>query len=319
LRLVAAYALKGRWQLATIDLATGAFAPVATDLEPADSLAATHTHAVMVGGSARQPDGVLRVDLATGAVETIRAASTFQSAERDVSIAEAIEFATGEGLAAHAFFYPPQNSRFTAPPGERPPLIVFTHGGPTGATHARLNLEVQYWTSRGFAVADVNYTMGVFGYVVFVGDQDNRVSLGVQLVHKGHYFITGLGIEIAGRLIGQDDGRTIYQGARDRDSLALAAGEFVGLVHHPGFEINFAQRFFGAANALFRRRAVINQRKLDIVQSCRTSQQVERLEDEADLLVTDSCEFIIVKFTYQMSVEPVLATAWSVQTSDQVH
>ena len=102
LRLVAAYALKGRWQLATIDLATGAFAPVATDLEPADSLAATHTHAVMVGGSARQPDGVLRVDLATGAVETIRAASTFQSAERDVSIAEAIEFATGEGLAAHA-------------------------------------------------------------------------------------------------------------------------------------------------------------------------------------------------------------------------
>ena len=115
LRLVAAYALKGRWQLATIDLATGAFAPGATDLEPADSLAATHTHAVMVGGSARQPDGVLRVDLATGAVETIRAASTFQSAERDVSIAEAIEFATGEGLAAHAFFYPPQNSRFTAP------------------------------------------------------------------------------------------------------------------------------------------------------------------------------------------------------------
>ena len=141
----------------------------------------------------------------------------------------------------------------------------------------------------------------------------------MQVIHQSHNFITGLGIEIAGRLIGQDDGRTIYQGARDRDSLALAAGEFVGLVHHPGFEINFAQRFFGAANALFRRRAVINQRKLDIVQSCRTSQQVERLEDEADLLVTDSCEFIIVKFTYQMSVEPVLATAWSVQTSDQVH
>jgi dipeptidyl aminopeptidase/acylaminoacyl peptidase len=162
-RLVAAYALKGRWHLATIDLSTGGFVPVRTDVEPADSLAATRTHAVMVGGSAREPDAVLRVDLATGAAEKIRAASTAEMAEGAVSTGETIEFATEDGLTAHAFYYPPRNPQFTAPAGERPPLVVFAHGGPTGAAHARLNLEVQYWTSRGFAVVDVNYG-GSAGY-----------------------------------------------------------------------------------------------------------------------------------------------------------
>ena len=162
-RLVVAYGLKGRWYLATIDLQTGAFVPVATDFEPADSLAATRTHAVMVGGSALQSDAVLRIDLATGVAETIRVASAAETSEETLSVPEAIEFPTEDGLMAHAFYYAPRNEPFTAPAGERPPLIVFTHGGPTAATHARLNLEVQYWISRGFAVVDVNYG-GSAGY-----------------------------------------------------------------------------------------------------------------------------------------------------------
>ena len=162
-RLVAAYALQGRWSLATIDLETGTLAPVPTDVEPAESLAATRTHAVIVGGSALQPDAVLRVDLATGVAETIRLAAAADAGAGMVSVAEPIEFPTQGGLTAHAFYYAPHNEQFTAPEGECPPLIVFTHGGPTAATHARLNLEVQYWTSRGFAVADVNYG-GSAGY-----------------------------------------------------------------------------------------------------------------------------------------------------------
>jgi dipeptidyl aminopeptidase/acylaminoacyl peptidase len=162
-RLVVAYGLKGRWHLAAIDLSTGAFVPVPTDVEPADSLAATPTHAVIVGGSALQSDAVLRVDLATGAAETIRAAAAVETGEGLVSVPEAVEFPTEGGLTAHAFYYAPHNEHFTAPPGEHPPLIVFTHGGPTAATQARLNLEVQYWTSRGFAVVDVNYG-GSAGY-----------------------------------------------------------------------------------------------------------------------------------------------------------
>jgi dipeptidyl aminopeptidase/acylaminoacyl peptidase len=80
-----------------------------------------------------------------------------------VSASQAIEFPTSHDLTAHAFFYPPRNRDFTAPPGERPPLIVIAHGGPTSATNTTLSLTVQFWTTRGFAVVDVNYG-GSTGY-----------------------------------------------------------------------------------------------------------------------------------------------------------
>jgi dipeptidyl aminopeptidase/acylaminoacyl peptidase len=70
---------------------------------------------------------------------------------------EAISFPTGDGAVAHGFLYPPTNPEATAPEGERPPLIVTSHGGPTASNPPMLNLAVAYWTSRGFAVVDVNY------------------------------------------------------------------------------------------------------------------------------------------------------------------
>ena len=162
-RLVIAYAQNGRWRLATIDLRTATLRPVPTDVEPAETLAATHTHAVVVGGSAYWPDAIVRIDLATGAEETMRATSAAEVPEETVSVPQAIEYSTDNGLTAHAFYYAPRNRDFAPRAGERPPLIVVSHGGPTAATHARLNLEVQYWTSRGFAVVDVNYG-GSTGY-----------------------------------------------------------------------------------------------------------------------------------------------------------
>ena len=161
--LVVSYAEAGRWRLAVFDLSTGVFTPVATDIEPADTLAATRTHAVMVGGSAREPDAVMRVSLGTGNVERLRAVSAVQIAEGFVSVAEPIEFPTDSGVTAHALYYTPRHEQFAAPAGERPPLIVIAHGGPTAAAYARFNLEVQYWTSRGFAIVDVNYG-GSAGY-----------------------------------------------------------------------------------------------------------------------------------------------------------
>ena len=74
-----------------------------------------------------------------------------------------IEFPTSGGLKAYALFYPPKNKEFVAPEAERPPLLVISHGGPTSATTSALRLAVQYWTTRGIAVVDVNYG-GSSGY-----------------------------------------------------------------------------------------------------------------------------------------------------------
>ena len=162
-RLVVTYQQRGRWRLATIDVRTGAFTPVPTDLEPGENITATGTHAVFVGGSTAALEAVVRVELTTAAVETVRSVSEVVVADDYLSPPEAIEFPTENGLTAHAFFYAPRNRDLIASPDERPPLIVVSHGGPTASTSARLNLEVQYWTSRGFAVVDVNYG-GSSGY-----------------------------------------------------------------------------------------------------------------------------------------------------------
>ncbi len=78
-------------------------------------------------------------------------------APEDVSRAEAIRFPSEGGATAHAWFYPPASGRFRGPPGERPPLVLLSHGGPTSMTGSGFSPRIQWWTSRGFAVADVNY------------------------------------------------------------------------------------------------------------------------------------------------------------------
>jgi dipeptidyl aminopeptidase/acylaminoacyl peptidase len=162
-RIVVTYVRRGRWTLATLDAATGTLTNVATDLEPLEWLAATSTDAVTVAASPTSPAAVVRTNLSTGATTTLRSSSTLSLDPGYISIPEAIEFPTEGGLTAHAFYYPPRNKDFTALPSDRPPLIVISHGGPTTQTKAMLDLQVQYWTSRGFAVADVNYG-GSSGY-----------------------------------------------------------------------------------------------------------------------------------------------------------
>jgi dipeptidyl aminopeptidase/acylaminoacyl peptidase len=162
-RLVVSYTQRGRWRLGLVELATGDLTDLVPRLHPHDWLAATSQHVVLVAGFDDSPAAVVRVDLAQGSVETLREASTLRPDPRFVSVAEAIEFPTDDGLTAHAFFYAPRNDDYRAPDDEAPPLIVITHGGPTAATEPTFDLEVQFWTSRGFAVVDVNYG-GSSGY-----------------------------------------------------------------------------------------------------------------------------------------------------------
>ena len=156
-QLVVSYTRLGRWHLARLDLETNVLSALADDLEPRQWLASTHSHAVLVAGSTTTPDAVVRVELATGLVETLKSSFSVELPAASFSVPESVKFESSDGQLTHAFYYPPSSAEYTAVEGERPPLVLIGHGGPTTATTAALDLKVQFWTSRGFAVADVNY------------------------------------------------------------------------------------------------------------------------------------------------------------------
>jgi dipeptidyl aminopeptidase/acylaminoacyl peptidase len=156
-RMVVSYTRAGRWHLATLDTRSGRVSQLAGGFEPREWLAANGTHVVLVAGSATTPDSVVRVDIATGAVETLKSSSAVSFPAALLSVPESVEFPSSDGRDTHAFYYPPHNADYTGLDGERPPLMLIGHGGPTTATSATLDLKVQFWTSRGFAVSDVNY------------------------------------------------------------------------------------------------------------------------------------------------------------------
>ncbi|MBP89334.1 MAG: peptidase [Planctomycetaceae bacterium] len=119
--------------------------------------------AVFLGGLTTAPSAVIRLDIASGSLETLRRSSTVEVDSGYLSIPESIEFPTGGGRTAHAFYYAPSNCELQGLANESPPLLVRSHGGPTSAAKRDFNLSIQYWTSRGFAFVDVNYG-GSTGY-----------------------------------------------------------------------------------------------------------------------------------------------------------
>jgi dipeptidyl aminopeptidase/acylaminoacyl peptidase len=127
------------------------------------NVCAEGSQVVVIAGSSTIPSRVLRIDVSSGSEQVLRTSAELPVSGEYFSVPSAIEFPTEGGLTAHALVYPPTNPDFEAPEGERPPLIVMSHGGPTGNTSALFSIEMQFWTSRGFAVVDVNYG-GSTGY-----------------------------------------------------------------------------------------------------------------------------------------------------------
>jgi dipeptidyl aminopeptidase/acylaminoacyl peptidase len=234
-RLVVSYTRAGRWHLATVDVESGVMSSLAQGLEPHDWLTTTPTHAMVAAGSTISPDALVRIDLATGAVETLQASSTLELDEAHISVPEPVEFETDGGLTACAFFYPPRHAGCSGPAGERPPLIVISHGGPTTATNATLDLRVQYWTSRGFAVADVNYG-GSSGYGRPYRQRLNRQWGIVDVADT---------VNVARHLVAQgkaDPKRLIVRGGSAGGYTTLAA-----LTFHPG-EFKAGASYYGISD-----------------------------------------------------------------------
>ncbi len=162
-RIVCAFAEQGIWRLGIIDTRTRKLERIETPYAEISFVRAAPGRAVFRAGSSLEPFSIIEMDLATRETKVLQGASKITIDAGYISAPQPIEFPTENGLTAHGFFYPPKNRDFAALANEKPPLLVKSHGGPTSATIAALMLGIQYWTSRGVAVLDVNYG-GSTGY-----------------------------------------------------------------------------------------------------------------------------------------------------------
>jgi len=161
--ILCAYTSHGLWRLARIDAESCRLQDIPTPFNTIASLSAEKDFAAFIAGAAEEPPAVVRMHIPSGNMQILRRSGPADIDPAYISKPEAIEFPTENGLTAHGLFYVPQNPLFTGPPGERPPLLVMVHGGPTSTASAALRLAIQYYTSRGIAVLDVNYG-GSTGY-----------------------------------------------------------------------------------------------------------------------------------------------------------
>ncbi len=162
-QIICWYTQNGTETLASLNTASGELTPIKTPYSFMGDIQANADYAVFRGASPTEAMSIMRLNLKTGAIEELRRSSNVNIDNTYISQPQVIEFPTEHGLTAYAFFYPPSNPDYKAPEGELPPLLVESHGGPTSSTVSALNLGTQFWTSRGFAVLDVNYG-GSTGY-----------------------------------------------------------------------------------------------------------------------------------------------------------
>ena len=161
--LICAYTQQGHWYLGRIESQSKTLTNFDLPYTDIDDIQVTHNQVYCIGSSPKEPSSIIQIDLTTLRPTILHRSLNCPISHEYLSRPEALEFKTENAQQAHAFFYPPQNLDFCSSPDERPPLIVKSHGGPTGACGQSFNLMIQYWTSRGFAILDVNYG-GSTGY-----------------------------------------------------------------------------------------------------------------------------------------------------------
>jgi dipeptidyl aminopeptidase/acylaminoacyl peptidase len=191
--IVVTWASKGVWHLGVIDVETGSLRRMETGLDPQDWLVASPSHAYVIAASPQRASALVRVSLRDASIEVTRESAPATMDEAYVSEAHAIEYQTSAGDIAHAFYYPPRSKDAVCRTG-LPPLMAISHGGPTAAATRTFDVRIQYWTTRGFAVVDVNYggstgygrryrerLRGEWGRI----DVDDMIHAVAHLVHAG--------------------------------------------------------------------------------------------------------------------------------------
>jgi dipeptidyl aminopeptidase/acylaminoacyl peptidase len=228
-RVVFAYQRDGVDHLAVGD-ADGEVRDLGVPYTSIASVQASGDDVVFVGASPTAEPAVVRLNLAIRRPEILRPPRDLGIDPAWFSVPEPISFPSSGGRTAHALYYPPTNPDASAPPGELPPLLVVIHGGPTSAARPMLQLGIQYWTSRGFAVVDVNYG-GSTGYgreyrrqldgAWGVVDLDDCVAAAEWLAGQGRVDATRLCIRG-----GSAGGYTTLAALAFRDTFAAGASHF---------------------------------------------------------------------------------------------
>jgi dipeptidyl aminopeptidase/acylaminoacyl peptidase len=228
--IVCAYIVRGMSQLARLDTTDKKLRPVESVYADLQYVQVAGGRAVLRAGAPQRPAAIVRLDLASGQFEVLRRANEHDIDEGYLSIAQPIEFPTTGGQTAHAFYYPPRNRDFAAPEGERPPLLVKIHGGPTAMASTTLSLNIQFWTSRGIAVLDVNYG-GSTGYgrryrlrlngTWGITDVDDCANGALHLAAEG--FVDGARCVITG---GSAGGYTTLAALTFRDTFKAGASHY---------------------------------------------------------------------------------------------
>ncbi|SHH66222.1 S9 family peptidase [Massilia sp. CF038] len=192
--IVCTYIEHGISRLAQLSTASGKLHPIPNPYEEIRDLRVSAGVAVMLGGAPTIPVELARINLDNAGQQVLAQSITALPPAGYLSVPESITYPTSGNRIAHAFYYPPCNAAIEALPDTRPPLMVISHGGPTGMASNTLKLPIQFWTSRGFAVLDVNYggssgfgreyrdaLRGQWGVV----DVDDCVAGARYLAHRG--------------------------------------------------------------------------------------------------------------------------------------
>ena len=147
---------KGLWHSGFIDIATAQLSPIISPYSSMHALTCHQGCLYTIAGAAALPNQLISINQ-EAVITTIYAPATLDVETTNLAQPTSIFFPSGNHQMVHAFFYHPTSASYCGQANELPPVIVMCHGGPTGATDSGLNLKLQYWTSRGFAVVDINY------------------------------------------------------------------------------------------------------------------------------------------------------------------
>ena len=162
-KIVCTFTQQGRWYLGNLDITSKELIPLELPFTEFDDIHVSDSVVICHASSPSIPSSIVQIHLDSHQVDILRQSINVSLDPKFLSLPEALAFPTQDGQTAHGLYYRPHNEHYHAPSHELPPLIVKSHGGPTGCTSMSLNLMIQYWTSRGFAVLDVNYG-GSTGY-----------------------------------------------------------------------------------------------------------------------------------------------------------